>query len=493
VIERIGRYRVEGQLGAGGFATVLLAVDPVLDTTVAVKVLAHHFAEQPDVRARFVHEARVLRSIRSDRLVRVYDVGELDDGRPYFVMEHVSRGTVADRLAHLRANGWTPSPAELHRFVGELGATLAVVHEAGVVHRDVKPSNVLVLAGDGAGPPPDRLLGDAEVLVLGDFGMAKVLGADTRQLTIAGGTMGYMAPEQYRPGASVDARADLYAATAVVLEVLAGEPPPVGIGFAPDAVDAVLSAAPGPPSLHAALRTGLAPEPDDRFPSSAAWTAAFQAAFAPPASDSADVPVDPPAAAPAAARPGPPAEAPGRPRWWYAAAGTLVAALIVVLVLWLRDEAAAGRSIVGPGRLVVGDEGAYVADVAPGVNWAWVGPNGERQEGGDLRIRPTSPGRLTVRLTTPDGATDLRVEVVAADPDVGIDGPALLVVGQAETYRARVPAGSTVVWIAGDGERYEQAELTVRPDTPGVLTIRLEATTPDGTRPVTRAVTVVEP
>ena len=99
MLARIGRYRVERRLGAGAFATVWLAEDDVLESWVAIKVLADNWAHHPDVRARFEQEAQILRRADSDRLVRVLDYGELPDGRPYQVMTYAAGGTLAERLA----------------------------------------------------------------------------------------------------------------------------------------------------------------------------------------------------------------------------------------------------------------------------------------------------------------------------------------------------------------------------------------------------------
>ena len=139
---RFGRYRVERRIGSGSFATVWLARDEVLDAPVAVKVLADNWAHRLDVRERFEEEARILRRADSDRVVRVHDIGELDDGRPYFVMTYADGGTLADRLA----DGPLPVPVAL-RYGADVARGLAVLHEVGVIHRDVNPANVLLRSG----------------------------------------------------------------------------------------------------------------------------------------------------------------------------------------------------------------------------------------------------------------------------------------------------------------------------------------------------------
>jgi len=208
--DRFGRYRVVRRIGSGGFATVWLARDDVLDAPVAVKVLADNWAHRLDVRTRFEEEARILRRADSDRVVRVHDIGELPDGRPYFVMTFADRGTLAERLA-----GGPLPVAEALRYGADIARGLAVLHQVGVIHRDVNPGNVLLRSA------PDG----SERVLLADLGLAKAA-AHGSGFTLAVGTPGYMAPEQSRPGsAPLDARADVYALGAVLHHLLTGVPP----------------------------------------------------------------------------------------------------------------------------------------------------------------------------------------------------------------------------------------------------------------------------
>ncbi|WP_415853179.1 serine/threonine-protein kinase, partial [Streptomyces albus] len=200
--DRIGRYRVDKHLGSGAFAVVWLAHDDRLEAPVAVKVMAENWASRMDIRDRFLAEARLLRKASSGGVVQVFDVGETDDERPYFVMEYADRGTVADRVAAL---GPLPVPEAL-RITAEAARGASALHEAGAVHRDIKPSNVL-LAGGGTG-------GRERVLVA-DLGLAKNL-AQASGLTVVAGSAGYMAPEQADPFDGIDARADVYGLGAVL-------------------------------------------------------------------------------------------------------------------------------------------------------------------------------------------------------------------------------------------------------------------------------------
>jgi serine/threonine protein kinase len=179
--DRIGRYRVRRRIGSGSFATVWLAHDEILDASVAVKVLADNWAHHLDVQERFLEEARILRRTDSDRVVRVYDLGDLDDGRPYFVMTYADRGTLADRLAA----GPLPIPLAV-QYGADVARGLAVLHAIGVIHRDINPANVLICTGrDGIG----------ERVLVADLGLAKAA-AHGSGFTLTVGTPGYLAPEQ---------------------------------------------------------------------------------------------------------------------------------------------------------------------------------------------------------------------------------------------------------------------------------------------------------
>ncbi|WBB81422.1 serine/threonine-protein kinase [Micromonospora sp. WMMD882] len=191
--ERIGPYRIERLLGTGSFATVWLGHDPLLDAPVAIKVLAENWHHDLRVRERFLDEARLLRRIDDDRLVRAHGVGELPDGRPYVVLSLADGGSLRDRLAA----GPLPVPAALD-LLAEIAAGVAVLHRHGVVHRDLTPGNVLF-----------RSHPDGERVLVADLGLAKALAAASG-LTARAGTPGYMAPEQDDPLAVVDTRADVY-------------------------------------------------------------------------------------------------------------------------------------------------------------------------------------------------------------------------------------------------------------------------------------------
>lgn len=274
--KRIGRYVAERVLGAGAFATVWLALDDILETRVAIKVLADNWARNPGIRQRFVEEARILRRIDHDRIIRVHEINELDDGRPYFVMALADRGTLETRQEEYRSRGMPFPLDEALRLTIELCEALAVVHDFGVVHRDIKPSNMLfreVRPHERAAAKRLGIdLGD-EVVVLGDFGLAKDLAAGDG-FTVAAGTPAYMAPEQAQASADIDHRVDVFAATAVLYELVAGS-----TAFAAGSLSEVRSSRASlsftrlgelrsdvPAELDRIIERGLAANRDDRFP-----------------------------------------------------------------------------------------------------------------------------------------------------------------------------------------------------------------------------------
>ena len=204
---RVGRYSLVRRVGAGGFATVWLAYDEQLDAEVAVKILSDNWIDEDDVRRRFVAEGRFLRRVDSPHVVGVHDVGQTEDGRPYLVLTYADGGSLADRIK--------AGPLEIANAVEivlQVGNGLRQLHSRGVLHRDVKPANVLFRSD----PPTERAM-------LGDLGLGKSLEA-VSQLTMPGGTPAYVAPEQAM-GERLDQRADLYSLGAVAYAAFTGQAP----------------------------------------------------------------------------------------------------------------------------------------------------------------------------------------------------------------------------------------------------------------------------
>jgi eukaryotic-like serine/threonine-protein kinase len=270
--DRLGRYPVHRRIGSGAFATVWLAHDEQLDSPVAVKVLADNWAGDELIRQRFLEEGRYLRRVESPHVVTVYDAGELDDGRPYLVMTFADQGTLADRLEADPPGGRLTTPQAL-TVIREVAAGLQALHDRGVLHRDVKPANVLfrsIHAGT-----------DVRAMV-GDLGLGKALDMSSR-LTLAGGTPSFVAPEQ-AAGAPLDQRADQYSLAALAYLLLTGRRP-----FSH--LDLHAAADPGPvPSLstperhfdaavEAVVRRGLDRRPGERYPTVTDFSAALAGAL----------------------------------------------------------------------------------------------------------------------------------------------------------------------------------------------------------------------
>ena len=206
-IQRIGRYEVECLAGEGATAMVYRARDPEIGRTVAIKVLKKEAAVDQDYLGRFQREAQSAGTISHPHIVTIYDVGKVNDA-PYITMEYLDERSLKDLLA----SGPKPTLKEVLRIGIQLAGALDYAHQRGVIHRDVKPANIL-------------LLKNGETVKLTDFGIARVQGGDALQQTEVGMVMGtpqYMSPEQVA-GNVVDGRSDLFSLGAILYELLTGQ------------------------------------------------------------------------------------------------------------------------------------------------------------------------------------------------------------------------------------------------------------------------------
>ncbi len=407
--ERIGRYRVTGVIGVGGFATVLRAVDERLEDEVAVKVLAENRALDPEVRARFLAEGRVLRRIDSAHVVRVLELDETDRQQPYLVLELADRGDVAARVAGLRRTGWRAGPDDVRALVEPLTDAVAAVHRAGIVHRDLSPSNVLLrstLAPD-AGADASEVLAADERLLLADLGLSKDL-ARSSGLTVAGGTDGFRPPEQRGELAVIDPRADLWALSALVVWLVAGA--------APEDADHARTLLRGGALVDGAVDVivrGLADDPTRRQADVDTWRAELLAALRPPVT----APATAGTSAPGARRGVAPAvvAAVAVAALLLGAAGTAVVSTVSggPAVTVEDDEVTVTATdgdlvatLTGPAAVTSGADAVFTAEVRGGVSAVWIAPDGVVHDAAEaLTVTTRSPGGATVSLvaTAPGG------------------------------------------------------------------------------------------
>jgi serine/threonine protein kinase len=269
---RVGKYTVEQQIGRGGMAVVYRARDNQLGRMVALKIMASSVASDPEFRQRFVRESRAAAAVDDAHIIPVYEAGE-SGGMLFIAMRYVAGGDVRSLLAQV-------GPLAVDRasvILVSVASALDAAHAAGLVHRDVKPGNMLM----------DSRKGRPDHVYLADFGLTK---ATSGAVTLTGtgrflGTADYAAPEQIG-GRHVDGRADQYALACAAVEMLTGQPP-FPFENVMDVLTAHVSEPPPllsarrhglPAELDAVLGRALAKSPGDRYDSCGDFTAAFQRA-----------------------------------------------------------------------------------------------------------------------------------------------------------------------------------------------------------------------
>ena len=272
----VGRYEVRKEIGRGGFAVVVQAWDEELQSLVALKILHRELAHDEEVQLRFLEEARLLRRIRSSNVVTVHDVGRLNDGRPYFVMDFADRGTLTPRLDRKSGYG-APDPQSIIALVDAVADGLTAIHDAGLVHRDIKPDNILFQVARRGQPEPDAMVAelgtrtvlvkDDERILVSDLGIAKDLMKHGSAVTVLGGTPLYQAPEQDQYDAEITPTTDIYAATALLWHILSGQKPP-------DTKSVESRLATLPTTWREVIEEGMAIDPKARFASIESWRSA---------------------------------------------------------------------------------------------------------------------------------------------------------------------------------------------------------------------------
>jgi serine/threonine-protein kinase len=477
-----GRYRLDAKIARGGMATVYSGFDLRLDRPVAVKVMHAALAEDEAFVERFRREAKAAARLSHPNVVAIYDQGE-DDGRVYLVMEHVTGTTLR---ALLRDHGHLSPGQSLDIADGVLTA-LAAAHAAGLVHRDVKPENVLVTPDGG--------------VKVADFGLARAIEAS--HYSVADGTLlgtvAYLAPEQVATGAA-DPRADLYALGVVLFELLTGAVPysggtPLNVAYRHVNED-VPDPAGVPRAVANVVRAATRRDLDERYPDAQAMLSAVRRARSSLGSaDTTVVHLDeaptlvtalPPVAAPDA-KPARPAKAPKAPRAQKAAKRPgrrrvlvfLAIASVLLLVAGVAGwraatathyahaprlvdltPAAATAAAVDAGLKVSEGVPEYSDDVAPGKVARQEPAPDTRLERGATILLHVSRGVRTVPVPDVRGKTEQEARALLKTGEIGVSGVTRRydetvakdrVIAASQAPGRQVRHGSTVVLTMSDG------------------------------------------
>ncbi|ANH37736.1 Serine/threonine-protein kinase PknB [Nocardioides dokdonensis FR1436] len=475
-----GRYELGEMLGRGGMAEVRKGTDTRLGRVVAVKRLRTDLASDATFQARFRREAQSSASLNHPSIVAVYDTGEepASDGsgvmQPYIVMEYVAGRTLRDILRE----GRKILPERALEITSGVLAALDYSHRAGIIHRDIKPGNVMLTP-----------TGDVKVM---DFGIARAISDAASAMTQTAavvGTAQYLSPEQAR-GETVDSRSDVYSAGCQLYELLTGRPPFVGDSPVAVAYQHVREPAQPPsdhdtelpPEIDAIVMKSLAKRVEDRYQSAAAMRTDIERYLAGRPVQATVPPMPPPVATTAvAARPVPPqttglpaVEEERRPVGWLVALGLLVIGLIVAgVLLWPRlfpsapDEVpvpdVVGRQEAAASRLL--GEAGFSVDTELETSDRPAGRVIGQDPSGDSFVAPQTTVLLTVsagppEVAVPDVTRFFRDQAVATLEDQGLepvvqrrqsDEERNLVLEQQPPAGTQVEDGSTVTLIISEG------------------------------------------
>ena len=219
----VGKVRIEREIAKGGMAEVFLGTHLTLDRPVAVKVMHNYIESDPDLKSRFEREAKVVAALRHPNIIQIFDF-DTADGHPYIVMEYLKGPSLASYLRELHKRGDRLPPARIARLLTALASAIDYAHEEGVIHRDIKPGNIILHNKARELSTNDPLTPLTEPVVT-DFGLVRITHSATQTASgVVSGTPAYMSPEQAQ-GAKVDHRSDIYSLGVVLYEMVAGRVP----------------------------------------------------------------------------------------------------------------------------------------------------------------------------------------------------------------------------------------------------------------------------
>lgn len=277
----VGKVRIERAIAKGGMAEVYLGTHLTLDRAVAVKVMHNYVESDPDLQARFEREAKTVAGLRHPNIVQIFDF-DTAEGHPYIVMEYLMGPSLAVYLRELHNRNQRLQPVQVARLLITIATALDYAHERGVIHRDIKPGNI-ILHNKASNISTEEPITERTEAVLTDFGLVRIAQAVTQTASgSVSGTPAYMSPEQAQ-GLKVDHRSDIYSLGVVLYEMIAGRIPFEGdtswtvifkhINEPPPAIAGIQ------PAVQRVIDRALAKKPDDRYQTARALAADYMDAI----------------------------------------------------------------------------------------------------------------------------------------------------------------------------------------------------------------------
>ncbi len=277
----IGKVRIERAIAKGGMAEVYLGTHLTLDRAVAVKVMHNYVESDPELQSRFEREAKVVAGLRHPNIVQIFDY-DTAEGHPYIVMEYLMGPSLATYLRELHSHNQRFQPVQIARLLITIATALDYAHERGVIHRDIKPGNI-ILHNKASNISTEQPITERTEAVLTDFGLVRIAQAVTQTASgLVSGTPAYMSPEQAQ-GVKVDHRSDIYSLGVVLYEMVAGRIPFEGdtswtlifkhINEPPPSIAGIQ------PAVQKVINRALAKKPEDRYQTARALAADYMDAI----------------------------------------------------------------------------------------------------------------------------------------------------------------------------------------------------------------------